>query len=73
MSTTLGRTLGSNFVLISGLIYYEDINIITYSFCTVLFVFLIVLTFIFYTELRVKAIARIINKKGLNVYKKEDF
>ena len=73
ISTTVGRTIGSNFLTISGLISVEYINSITYSFCTFFFLILFFLGYFFYGELRVKAIARIIKKKSFKKMKKDDF
>ena len=73
ISTTLGRTLGAFSLTFSGLISKDYINTIIFSFCTIFFLFLIVLTYIFYGELRVKAIARIIKMKNNNRQNANDF
>lgn len=61
---SLGKTVGSVLISVS-LIISNKMLIITYSICAGLFLIAIVLCFVFYSDLRVKAIARIMNNRTI--------
>lgn len=65
ISTTSGRVVGSCMLTIGGAISTNYINSITFGFISVLFAIGTILTIIFYGELRVKAIVRIM-KSAIN-------
>jgi MFS family permease len=70
ISTTVGRTIGSFMLTISGAISEDLILEITYSFCALLFLVIIIFFLINYSELRVKAIARILKNKSFKKTRK---
>jgi hypothetical protein len=60
--SSLGRILGSSMLTITALAGRENINKITFSVSLALFFLCSLLIIISYSELRVKAIARIMRK-----------
>jgi MFS family permease len=60
ISTTTGNALGSFMLTISGWFGKDLILIITYGFCCLFFFVIIILVALNYSELRVKALARIL-------------
>jgi len=58
----VGRIFGMSFLSISGLFGKEQIFIIGCSLCGTFFVTLSILTLIYYSNIRIKAISRILRK-----------
>jgi MFS family permease len=63
VSTTAGRSIGAFMLTITGIFGNQFILLITYAFCSFLFLVIFILFVIYYSELRVKAIARILKSQ----------
>lgn len=71
--TTTGRILGALILTMCGGITAENLNIIVYSITTFLFFLVLIVTIIFYSNLRVKAIARILRSRSVRKHKPAEF
>lgn len=66
IATTSGKTFGCFMQTISALIAgKENIILITYGFCSFLFLFIVIMFICYYSELRVKALARLLKNPSL--------
>lgn len=66
IATTLGKIFGCFMQTISALIAgKENIILITYGFCSFLFLFIVIIFICYYSELRVKALARLLKNHDL--------
>ena len=61
---TFGRILGALMLTIAGFTTDEDLNLITYGITLMLFVCSLIMAIVFYKNLRVKAIARILRNSS---------
>jgi predicted MFS family arabinose efflux permease len=65
--TTCGRVIGSLMIYFTSQLNYEKMNIVVYGIIAGLFALIFIITLLFYKDLRVKAIARILrNRVGMN-------
>jgi MFS family permease len=63
--TTMGRIIGSLMLYITSMMTYEKMNSVVYGIITGLFMLILIITLVFYKDLRVKAIARILRNRVL--------
>ncbi len=72
ISTTTGRIFGSLILFFAGFGDVYDLNRITYSVTAFLFVFCLIITLIYYKDLRIKAIARILRNRTIRKRKQAE-
>jgi hypothetical protein len=68
-ATTMGRMIGSLMVFCFSSFNYWDMEIIIYSITSGLYMFILLFCIIFYKEMRVKAIARILRSRSIRKHK----
>jgi MFS family permease len=65
--TTVGRVIGSLMIFFTSELNFEKMNSVVYGIIAALFMLILIITIVFYKDLRVKAIARIMrNRVALN-------
>jgi hypothetical protein len=73
IATTLGRFIGAAMLTCAGFASDENLNRITYGITLGLFIAVLVMSIVFYSDLRVKAIARILRLRTMRKLKKTEF
>ena len=71
--TMIARLLGSLILIVFSSIEYSTINIIAYTLTSSLFLIIFVMTILFYSDVRVKAIARILRARSIRKHKSGEF